>query len=905
MYPQNPTSKEGLHALLCSYNFVRMFVPNFSTIAAPLYAATRGIIWKGPGSGRSKGTRDFDPDFKWNEILERSLRQLQNALLSAPILAVPNYVEPLFLSVDACLKGEGWVLWQTLTGKEGSLVPVAIHYGSTKYGDAESTWEVTRQEAHAIQSALKDCYDYIAHCHFYLFTDHRNLTFLANSVNRAVIRIRHFMQQFNMTVVHVPGNLNNPADGISRLEKLPTELAGDIGSTAVTNSYEDFRTTSRGTDPIQPGFVSLEESDRVLNPSILALCTTADYKSSCPSEEGCILCHPQMELSYDREGFCEVFFTTSSSPTSHFTHQPETILLLEKVGWDLVDGLETSCYDSREGAPLMTRSQSLKAAEDWNLELQKNMDRASIVETFEDSTIGSEDEWTSSTPCTPGVIKRAQSVSSRLPLLSGDTQICKELACEAPGIIGVSEQATQTTPADFRAVSLDFPTIKDFKAIHNNEEGHHGLAHSYRKLLVKKGSGWAETTESNGIIRNQLKQFIDNCPICQKIRGLQDQVKAKHSFIISRPFIEVSYDFIVFEKPDRHENRYLIVAVDNFTKLVEMKPRPDRGSEGVALFLLELKARYGPINRLRSDREKAFTSQVVKRLNELTGTTEFPCVPYHPQANSVCERQNQIIMNHLRALVYGTKLGPDSAYSWTELLPFVFSIVNNTPKMPLAISPLSMIYGVFANYDQPLLEPRHLTGSSNPVDYTDGLMNWQNRLLEIAEDIQSRHYAKLSLKSNGSRQFQEGDFVLQLKNSTGISGKLVSRWIGPRLVLARRYNDPAHPVLDLYDLVSSKVHEASIEDCRLMKTGWFQEKTMLQDLQQLAALDKEEYEVEEILEHRPQGLSRPKGVKPQDYWFKVKWAGFSEQENSWEPYANLKDLEPLSEYLNKFPLLKL
>jgi hypothetical protein len=361
----------------------------------------------------------------------------------------------------------------------------------------------------------------------------------------------------------------------------------------------------------------------------------------------------------------------------------------------------------------------------------------------------------------------------------------------------------------------------------------------------------------------------------------------------------------VFEKPDKHDNRYLIVAVDNFTKLVELKPRPNRGSEGVAMFLLEIKSRYGPINRLRSDREKAFTSQVIRKLNDLTGTKELPCVAYHPQANSVCERQNQIIMNHLRALVYGTKLGTDSSYSWSDLIPFVFSIVNNTPKMPLAISPLSMVYGIFANYDQPLLEPRPSTGTSNPLDYVDGLLDWQNRLLDITEEIQSRQFAKLSQKGTDSRHFHEGDFVLQLKRSTSITGKLVSRWVGPRLVLARRYHDPTHPVLDLYDLVSSKVHEVSIEDCRLMKTGWFQEKTILQDLQQLAALDKEEYEVEEVLDHRPPGLRRAKGVKPQDYWFKVKWAGFSESENSWEPYANLKDLEPLSDYLAKFPTLLL
>jgi hypothetical protein len=133
----------------------------------------------------------------------------------------------------------------------------------------------------------------------------------------------------------------------------------------------------------------------------------------------------------------------------------------------------------------------------------------------------------------------------------------------------------------------------------------------------------------------------------------------------------------------------------------------------------------------------------------------------------------------------------------------------------------------------------------------------------------------------------------------------VSRWIGPRLVLARRDNDPTHPVLDLYDLVSSKVHEASIEDCRLMRTGWFDEQTLLQDMRQIAALDKEEYEVGEILEHRPPGPTRLKGTKPADYWFKVKWAGFTEEENSWEPYSNLKDLEPLREYLQKFPKLSL
>jgi hypothetical protein len=80
---------------------------------------------------------------------------------------------------------------------------------------------------------------------------------------------------------------------------------------------------------------------------------------------------------------------------------------------------------------------------------------------------------------------------------------------------------------------------------------------------------------------------------------------------------------------------------------------------------------------------------------------------------------------------------------------------------------------------------------------------------------------------------------------------------------------------------------------------------MLQDLNRLAALDKEEYEVETILEHRPPGPQRGSKIKPSAYWFKVKWAGFSDEENSWEPYSELKNLLPLEEYLRQYPELKL
>ena len=118
-------------------------------------------------------------------------------------------------------------------------------------------------------------------------------------------------------------------------------------------------------------------------------------------------------------------------------------------------------------------------------------------------------------------------------------------------------------------------------------------------------------------------------------------------------------------------------------------------------------------------------AQLITKLNNARGTEAVPCVPYHPQANSICERQNGLIMNHLNSLVLECKLGPESDVAWSDLIPEVFALVNTTPKNPLGISPLSMLYGVFANYDKPLLPTTQANTpgtTSNPPEYVASLM---------------------------------------------------------------------------------------------------------------------------------------------------------------------------------------
>jgi hypothetical protein len=100
------------------------------------------------------------------------------------------------------------------------------------------------------------------------------------------------------------------------------------------------------------------------------------------------------------------------------------------------------------------------------------------------------------------------------------------------------------------------------------------------------------------------------------------------------------------------------------------------------------------------------------------------------------------------------------------------------------------------------------------------------------------------------------------------------------------------------NLTDMTVKQASIEDCRSFNTSWFEEENLLPELVKLAAMDENEYVVEQILSHKPTGK---KTLPPSKYLFEVKWQDFTE--TTWEPYSGLKGLEPLKNYAKNHPEL--
>jgi hypothetical protein len=70
-----------------------------------------------------------------------------------------------------------------------------------------------------------------------------------------------------------------------------------------------------------------------------------------------------------------------------------------------------------------------------------------------------------------------------------------------------------------------------------------------------------------------------------------------------------------------------------------------------------------------------------------------------------------------------------------------------------------------------------------------------------------------------------------------------------------------------------------------------------EDPEKTALPDHEEYIIEHIVDHRLLDPQRPRSRKSVE--FLVKWYGYSEEHNTWEPYSVLRDVEALDVYINE------
>jgi len=220
-----PESASDIRSFVGLCGFYRRFVKDFSKIAAPLTDLTKD-----------------DVKFNWGPAQQSAFDELKAAILSAPILLLPDEAaarsgqRPYTVHTDASDFAVGAVLQQD---QGHGLQPIA--YLSHKLLSAESNYAVHEKELLAIVQACEEWRHYLHGTKFRICTDHNSLKYFQTQpiLSSRQIRWKQRLAQFDFTIDYVQGATNVVADALSRrADHVPPEQ--DKSQPVATQTWSEF-----------------------------------------------------------------------------------------------------------------------------------------------------------------------------------------------------------------------------------------------------------------------------------------------------------------------------------------------------------------------------------------------------------------------------------------------------------------------------------------------------------------------------------------------------------------------------------------------------------------------------------------------------------------------------------------
>nr|GEU89179.1 hypothetical protein [Tanacetum cinerariifolium] len=138
--------------------------------------------------------------------------------------------------------------------------------------------------------------------------------------------------------------------------------------------------------------------------------------------------------------------------------------------------------------------------------------------------------------------------------------------------------------------------------------------------------------------------------------------------------------------PSLRGNKYILVAVDYFSKWVEAKALPTNDARVVCKFLKSLFARFGTPRAIISDRGTYFCNDQFTKVMLKYSVTHRLATVYHPQTSGQVEVSNRGLKRILERTV-----GENHA-SWLDKLDDALWAFRTTFKTPIGCTPYKLVY---------------------------------------------------------------------------------------------------------------------------------------------------------------------------------------------------------------------
>jgi len=222
-----PKNLRELRGFLGCVEYYRRFIENYARLAIPLTELLKKEV-----------------DYLWTTVRQEAFEELKKRLVTAPILATPDWTKEFHVTVDASGWCVGAILWQP--DKEKRERP--IYYASRQMNPAERNYTTTEREALAMVYACKKFRHYLLGYKVIFYTDHDSLKYLVNKpdLSGRLARWILLLQEFDIEVKYKTGKSNANSDYLSRQRgpENPDELRADFPDEFPEDGSDELPDTS-------------------------------------------------------------------------------------------------------------------------------------------------------------------------------------------------------------------------------------------------------------------------------------------------------------------------------------------------------------------------------------------------------------------------------------------------------------------------------------------------------------------------------------------------------------------------------------------------------------------------------------------------------------------------------------
>jgi IS30 family transposase len=283
-------------------------------------------------------------------------------------------------------------------------------------------------------------------------------------------------------------------------------------------------------------------------------------------------------------------------------------------------------------------------------------------------------------------------------------------------------------------------------------------------------------------MREDIRQFVQACQVCQKRDRKKGETELQPIKKFPKPFYQVGMDVMGPLPITKSGKRYIVMAVDHFTKWVEIRALESNDAQSIASFFYEdVICRHGVPEILTTDQGTEFINEFMAILTRSYHIHHIKTTAYHPQGNGQVERTNKTIKDIL------AKCTPRNG-DWSHYVHAAAYAVRVTKSASTNYSPAELLTG--RKFRQPF-DSRNQTAPEEPLDVEsladqefDRISSIRTKAEGFIKNAQARQKRSHDQSNLILQPLKIGDPVLLYRSmiETSWSAKLEPKWEGPYYV---------------------------------------------------------------------------------------------------------------------------